>query len=149
MFAKLMMGAAAVLAAALSAYLGTRLITAYGDARYQSGLVAGRLAQVQDVLTANAQAAQAGLSARDRIIAAESAHGTALARLIPQILSAQDKANTYAATVAGRAICLGADRVRGIEADRGALFPASAAVSADRDPTGSVPADAAADAIRP
>ena len=64
MFAKLMIGAAAVLAAALFAYLGGRLINAYGEARYQSGLADGQLKQMPAILTANARAAQAAGGAR-------------------------------------------------------------------------------------
>jgi hypothetical protein len=42
MWTKLMLSAAAVLAAALLAFLGDRLINAYGTARYQAGLAEGR-----------------------------------------------------------------------------------------------------------
>ena len=143
MFAKLMISAAAVLAAALFAYLGNRLIDAYGDARYQSGLAAGQLKQVPDILAANRQAAQAGLNARDQVIAADGARDATLGRLIPQIISAQEKVTAYAASAAGRADCLGADRVRGVEADRRALFPAAIADTADGGPAGSVPANPA------
>jgi hypothetical protein len=149
MFAKLMTGAAAVLAAALFAYLGDRLIQLYGDARYESGLAEGQLKQVPGILAANAKIAAAGLDARDRVIAAAGARDAELARLIPRILSAQDKVDAYAASVAGRAGCLGSDRVRGIEADRAALFPASTPGSAERGAAGSVPTDAASSAGRP
>lgn len=143
MFAKLMICAATVLAAALFAYLGDRLITAYGDARYQSGLADGQLRQVPIILAADQRATQAGLDARDRVIAANGARDATLARLIPQILSAQNKVTTYAASVAGRAACLGPDRVWGIEADRSTLFSTSTPDIAGGDPAGSVPADAA------
>ena len=126
MFAKLTMCAAAVLAAALFAYLGDRLINAYGAARYQSGLADGQLKQMPGILAANQQAARAGFDARDRVIAADHMRDATLNRLIPQILSAQDKVTTYAASAAGRADCLGPERVRGIEADRLGLFPAAA-----------------------
>jgi hypothetical protein len=142
MFTKLMIGAAAVLAAALFAYLGDRLINAYGEARYRSGLADGQLKQVPGILAANAKAAQSGFDARDRVIAADGARDAELARLLPQILSAQDKVTAYAASAAGRAVCLGADRVRGIEADRTALFPAAVPSSTGGNPAGSVPADA-------
>lgn len=141
MFAKLMIGAAAVLTAALFAYLGDRLIEAYGDARYRNGVADGQLKQLPGVIAANQQAAQAGLDARDRVIAADGARDAVLGRLIPQILSAQDKVTAYAASAAGRADCLGPDRVRGIEADRLALFPAATPDPADGGTTGSVPAD--------
>jgi len=143
MFAKVMISAAAILAAALFAYLGNRLINAYGEARYESGLADGQLKQMPGILAANRRATQAGLDARDRVIAADGAHDAAVSRLIPQILSAQEKVTAYAASAAGRAICLGPDRVRGIEADRLALFPATAPTSAGHGSAGSVPTDAA------
>jgi len=144
-----MIGATAVLAAALFAYLGGRLISTYGEARYQSGLADGQLKQMPGILAANARAAHAGLDARDRVIAADGAHDAALGRLIPQILSAQDKVTAYAATGAGRAACLGPERVWGIEADRAALFPAAAPDPAGDSSPGPVSADAAAHAGRP
>lgn len=126
MFAKLIMGAAAIMAAALFAYFGDRLITAYGVAHYQSGLSDGQLRQVPEILAANIRAARAGLEARDRVIAADGVRDGELQRLIPQMLSAHKKVIAYAATAAGRTACLGADRVWGIERDRSSLFPASA-----------------------
>lgn len=149
MFAKLMMGAAAVLAAALLAYLGDRTINAYGEARYRSGLSDGQLQQVPNILAANARATQAGLDARDRVIAADGARDSELGRLLPQILSAQDKVTAYAASAAGRAACLGPDRVWNIEADRSALFPPAAADSAGGGPARPVPADTSAHPGRP
>jgi len=149
MFAKLMMGAAAVLAAALFAYLGDRLINAYGEARYQSGLADAQIKQMPGILAANEKAAQAGLDARDRVIAADGARDTTLARLIPQILSAQDKVTAYAASAAGRTDCLGPDRVRGIEADRAALFPAASPDPAGGGATRPMPANAAARTTQP
>lgn len=148
MFTKLMIGVAAVLAAALFAYLGNRLIHAYGDARYESGLANGQLNRMTDILAANRAAAQAGLDARDRVIAADSTRDAELGRLIPQILSAQTKVTAYAASAAGRADCLGPERVRGIETDRAALFPAPASDSADGGAAGSVPTDAATGSSR-
>ncbi len=142
MFAKLMIGAAAVLAAALFAYLGDRLIAGYGEARYQSGLADGQLKQMPSILAASQQAAQAGLDARDRVIAADGVRDAMLGQLIPQILSAQDKVTAYAASAAGRADCLGPDRVRGIEADRLTLFPAAISDPADGGTAGALPADA-------
>jgi len=141
--AKLIICAAAVLAATLFAYLGSRLIDAYGDARYESGLADGQLKQMPGILAANRRAAQAGLDARDRVIAADGAHDATLRRLIPQILSAQDKVTAYATSVAGRAICLGPERVRGIESDRLSLFPPATADPAIGGSARSVSADTA------
>ena len=143
MFGRLMIGAAAVLAAALFAYLGDRLISAYGEARHQSGLADAQLKQFPGILAANEKAAQAGLDARDRIIAADGTRDAELGRLLPEIRSARDKVATYAASIAGRADCLGAERVRGIEADRRTLFPAATPGQAGDGTAGSVPTDAA------
>jgi len=143
MFAKLMIAAAAVLAAALFAYLGDRTIQAYGEARYQSGLADGQLKQMPVILAANEKVTQTALDARDRIIAADGTRDAELGRLLPEILSAQDKVTTYAASTAGRADCLGPDRVRGIEADRLALFPAPTPSEAGSDAARPVPTDAA------
>lgn len=149
MFAKLMIGAAAFMAAALFAYLGDRVINAYGEARYQSGFADSRLTQVPGILAANEKAAQAGLGARDRVIVADGLRDAALARLIPQILSAQEKVTAYAASAAGRAYCLGPDRVRGIETDRAAIFPDTPADPADSGSAGSVSANPASGTERP
>jgi len=142
MFAKLTIGAAAVLAAALFAYLGNRLISAFGEARYQAGLADGQIKQMPGILAANAAAAQAAFDARDRVIAANDARDAELGRLIPRILSAEDKVRAYAASAAGRAACLGPDRVRDIEADRAALFPAAGSEPADGGATGPMPPNA-------
>lgn len=149
MFAKLIVGAAAIMAAALFAYLGDRLIAAYGAARYQSGLSDGQLRQVPEILAANMQAMRAGLEARDRVIAANRARDGELQRLIPQMLSAHEKVIAYAATAAGRTDCLGADRVWGIEQDRSSLFPASASDLAGSYAARPMQADAAASAAEP
>jgi len=149
MFAKLMIGAAAVMVAALFAYLGDRTIRAYGEARYQSGLSDGQLKQMPGILAANARAEQAGLDARDRVIAADGRRDAELGRLLPQILSAQDKVTAYAASAAGRAACLGPDRVWSVEADRSALFPAAATDSAGDRQSGPMPADTTAHPSRP
>ena len=142
MWTKLMLSAAAVLAAALFAFLGNRLISAYGAARYQAGLAQGQVQQLPAILAANAAAAQAGLDARDRLIDAEHDHAVEAARLAAVIQRSQDEGNAYEASDAGRADCLDAERVHSIEAIRAALFPAATAQAAGRSQSGSVPADA-------
>jgi len=149
MFVKLMIGAGAVMAAALFAYLEDRLINAYGEARYQSGFAEGRLEQAPGILAASEKAAQAGLDARDRVIAADGLRDATLARLIPQIFSAQDKVTAYAASTAGRAYCLDPERVRDIETDRTALFPDTPSDPAGDGAAGSVSTYTAAGAKRP
>lgn len=62
-----------------------------------------------------------------------------LAAREPIILRSTDTVREYAQTNAGRARCLGADRVRGIDALDAALFPA--APGAPRSGDAGVPAD--------
>lgn len=145
MFAKLMTSAVAILAAALLAYLGRATIAAYGAARYQAGFADARLRQVPQILSANAAAAKAATDARDRIIAAETARAEGAARLSALIERSQDEVKAYETSDAGRADCLGAERVRAIEAGRAALFPAAAPAPASSGESGSLPADAARD----
>jgi hypothetical protein len=143
MWTKLMLSAAAGLAAALFAFLGNRLISAYGDARYQAGLAEGRVRQLPAILAANAAAVQAGLDTRDRLLVAEHVHAAETARLTALIQQSEDEGKAYEASDAGRTDCLGPDRVRAIEAGRATLFPASAAQTSGGGLSGSVPADAA------
>lgn len=143
MWAKLILGAAAVLAAALFAFLGDRLIMAYGDARYVAGLADGQVRQLPAILTANAQAARAGLDARDRLIAAEQSHANETARLVALIQQSDDEVKAYDASADGRGGCLDAKRVRAIEAARAALFPNAGPEAAGADEPGPMPADAA------
>lgn len=75
--------------------------------------------------TASASAAQ---TYADRLAARE-----------PIIVRSTDTVRSYAQTDAGRARCLGADRVRGIDALDAALFPAPAEASGRGD--ADVPAD--------
>lgn len=145
MIAKLIPSAVAILAAALFAYLGRTTILAYGAARYQAGLADARLQQVPQILSANGAAAKAATDARDRIIAAETTRAGEAARLTRLIERSQDEVRAYDTNDAGRADCLGAERVRAIEAGRAALFPAAAPAAASAGEPGSVPADAARD----
>lgn len=62
-----------------------------------------------------------------------------LAAREPIILRSTDTVREYAQTNAGRARCLGADRVRGIDALDAALFPASSGAARSGD--AGVPAD--------
>jgi hypothetical protein len=142
MWNKLILRAAAVLAAALFAFLGDRTIHAYGAARYQAGLAEGQLQPLPAILTANASAAKAGLDARDRLIAAEHNHATQAVRLAAVIQQSEDEGKAYEASDAGRADCLDAERVRTIEATRAALFPAAAPQASGSGQSGSLPADA-------
>jgi len=143
MYAKLMMSAVAMLAAALFAYLGHSVITAYGAASYRAGLAEGRLQQVPQILSANAAAAKAALDTRDRIIAAETVHANETARLATLIQQSQDEVKAYEASGAGVGDCLDAERVRAVEAARRALFPTAASTEAANGEPGSVSADAA------
>lgn len=70
---------------------------------------------------------------------AEQAYADRLASREPIILHSTNTVREYATTPAGRAVCLGADRVRGIDALDSALFPALA--EAARSGDAGVPSD--------
>lgn len=141
MWTKLILSAAAVLAAALLAFLGDRTIHAYGLARYQAGLAQGQIRQIPAILSVTAAAAQAGLDVRDRLRAAEHDHATEAVRLAALIQQSKDEGKAYEAGDAGRADCLDAERVHAVEATRVALFPAPAAQASGSDQSGPVSAD--------
>ena len=134
---------AGLLAIALSALVLLKIVTLYGAARYAAGRAEAEAAQLPGLIAAHEGAARAGLAARDRVIGADTARLDEMTRMLPLLLAANDKVNAYASTAAGGAPCLAADRVRGIEIDRAALF--SAAPKADDDDAGPVPAIAVAD----
>ena len=140
MWSKLIVGAAAILAAALFAFLGVRLINAYGNARYQAGFAEARTQQVPAILAANEAAARATLDARDRLIAAERNHGAETARLVALIQHSDDEVNAYEASATSRADCLDAERVRAIEVTRGGLFPGGATTAPSGGEPGPLPA---------
>jgi hypothetical protein len=144
MYAKLMMGAAAVLAAALFAYLGHVLIRSYGSARYFQGLAEGREAQWPQILSANAAAAKAALDARDRIIAAETERAREAARAATLIRRSDEEVKAYETSDAGHAACLDAGRVHAIDAFRAALFSAAPVAEARNDGSRPMPANAPA-----
>ncbi len=143
MWGKVLASAAVVLAFGLAAFLGQHMIRAFGDARYAAGQADGRVAQLPAILAANAAVTKAALDARDGLIAADAGHVATIARLLPLILSSNDEVTAYAATDAGRAACLDADRVHGIKTSRVALFPAATGTTGAY-PTGSMPADTVA-----
>ena len=147
MWGKIAAGAGALLAFALAAFLGHALIRAYGAAERGAGRAEAEAAQLPAILATHEAAAHADLTARAKIIASQQNSADELARILPLIVAANDKVTTYAKSDAGRAPCLSADRVRGIEADRAALFPTSRDLAGDN--AGPLPAIAIADAIRP
>ena len=140
MWAKMMVSAAALVAAALFAFLSDRMINAYGTARYEAGLAEGRVEALPGVLTANAAVTQAGLDARDRLIAAEHNHANEAARLAALIQQSEDEGKAYEASDSGRAVCLDIERVHAIEANRRALFPSTASATTEANATGPMPA---------
>ncbi|WP_116090780.1 hypothetical protein [Sphingomonas crusticola] len=139
MWSKLIWTVAAVLAAAVLAVLGERTIAAYGEARYHAGLADGQMRQFPEVLASHVAAAQIALEGRDRIIDADARHAAELTRISTLARRSDQELYSYAATAAGGADCLDAERVRHIEAGRAALFVQPG--SAPRDEPGPVPAD--------
>jgi len=147
MWSKIVASAAGLLAMALAVFLCLRLVTAYGDARRAAGRAEAEVAQLPAILAANAAAARAEIRGRDNVLAADQRSADELARILPLVLAANEKVSSYAQTATGRIPCLDADRVRGIETDRAALFPT--ARDTPEGFAGPVPADVLADAARP
>lgn len=117
-------------------------------------LTRGTLADARRTIAAERSVRQADADAAARAKAEREARWAAAGRIAaetyadrlasraPIILRSTDTVRTYAQTDAGRAVCLSADRVRGIDTLDGDLFPD------DPEPAGrgagSVPADAGA-----
>ena len=133
------MGAVAALAAALFAFLGDRMIAAYGNARFEAGVAVGQIRQFPAILASQQAAAQAALDRQDRMIAAGTRHASEIARIAASFRTSDEEFHAYAATLPGRADCLDPERVRAIEAARAALFAARATPGIDA--SGSVPAN--------
>ncbi|WP_442679738.1 hypothetical protein ACSBM8_00600 [Sphingomonas sp. ASY06-1R] len=144
---KILAALVGLLSLACAAFIMVKIVTLYGAARYAAGRAEAEAAQLPRIVAAHDAAARAGLTARDRIIAADASRMAEMARILPHILTAYDKVNAYASTVAGGAPCLAAERVRGIESDRAALFPDLSETDIG-DPR-SMPPGAAADTAGP
>lgn len=123
MWSKLTLSAVAILATALFAFLGDRMIAAYGAARYQAGVADGRMRQLPAILDSRDAGERTAIEARDRIIAADARAGRELARIIAQGRQSDKDFHAYQTSEDGRADCLGAERVRALAAARDALFP--------------------------
>lgn len=95
----------------------------------------------REVDRANAErdAARTETAHVQRVAAAAASYADQAAARDPIIIRSTDTVRTYAQTDAGRARCLGPDRVRGIAEDRAALHPedtGSPARGADAVPAG-------------
>lgn len=98
-----------------------------------------RTAWTAEIERAERQRADIERQHADRITEATAAYADRLASRQPIIIRSTDTVRTYAQTDAGRARCLGPDRVRGIAEDRAALHseePGTPARGADAMPTG-------------
>lgn len=115
------------------------LITRETLADRTATLKAERTAWTAEIERAERQRADIERQHADRITQATAAYADRLADRQPIIIRSTDTVRTYAQTDAGRARCLGPDRVRGIAEDRAALHPeepAAAPRSADAVPAG-------------
>lgn len=122
--------------------VGFFLVRSYGASREEAGETRGRSeertqwqAKVIEAERGRLVAFQAGLAQRDEA----STHYRETVRQLPPITNRiVERTTQYAATPAGAAVCLDADRVREIERDRAILFaapsPAAAAGSAGAMP---------------
>lgn len=136
MRAVLLAGAGAL---ALALGLAGALAWMHGNARYQAGMLSERAAWQAAVAERERQLAAQRAALERRATAAAEAYAARLAAQEPVVLRSHDTVIKYAATPAGAALCLAADRVRGIEADAAELGLAPAG-----DPGGGgepVPAD--------
>lgn len=136
MLARLAAGVGALALAVLLAWM-------HGNARYNAGELTERAAWLTDSVKAERVLAAREVAAERRAGDAAAAFADRLASIEPIVLRSHDTVTRYAQTPAGAALCLGADRVRGIEADAAALGFAAAdpanggdAVRANPDPGG-------------
>ena len=99
------------------------LITRETLADRTATLKAERSAWTSEIERAERQRADIERQHADRIAEATAIYADHLASRQPIIIRSTDTVRTYAQTDAGRARCLGFDRVRGIAEDRAALHP--------------------------
>lgn len=125
------------IAALVAALLLTRATLADRTATLQQE----RAAWTQALRDADVRKVTAERNYALRLSAAADSYATRLASIDPIIVRSTDTVRTYAQTDAGRARCLDADRVRGIDALDRDLAAATGAASRSADP---VPADAGA-----
>ncbi|SEN50920.1 hypothetical protein SAMN05192583_2925 [Sphingomonas gellani] len=91
-------------------------------AGYRADLLAERSARQLDAANGRAALAKAEGSYATRHAQATATYADRLATREPIILHSTNTVREYAQTAAGRAVCLGADRVRGIDALDASLF---------------------------
>lgn len=96
-------------------------------------LKAERAAWTAEIAKADQLRAQAEARFAAQQTAALATYADRLAAREPIILRSTDTVRTYAQTDAGRAMCLGADRVRGVDALDLELFPRDPAASGRGD----------------
>ena len=94
-------------------------------------LARARLEHAAELAGLDAAAARQSAANSDRVARAADAYATRTAALQPLIVRSTDTVRTYAETPAGRARCLDADRVRGIDALDAALGAPEAAGGGD------------------
>ncbi|MBY8826132.1 hypothetical protein [Sphingomonas colocasiae] len=131
MWAKLAAGAGILALAAFAIWM-------FGNARHDAGRLAEAAKWQAEVRVRDQRIADLRVENERRETASAVRYAERLAAIDPIILRSTERVIQYAQTPAGRAACLAADRVRGIEADAAALFPAY--------PAG---ADRRGDAVRP
>lgn len=105
----------------------------YGNARYEAGQMRERSEWNALSAKQHQQRAEELVAAERRVTAATANYADRLAAIEPVVLRSRDTVTRYAQTPAGIALCLSAERVRGIDADASALGlqPDAAAASGD------------------
>ncbi len=98
------------------------LIILYGKARYNAGQLQERVAWSEATARTAKQTAKREAAMSARVVDAVERYAERVSSAEPVVVRSKETVTRYAATPAGTVLCLAADRVLGIEADRAALF---------------------------
>lgn len=128
MLGKVLAGAAGFMLAVLFGWF-------YGRAEHRAGVLEERAAQAALQAEQAKRDGKRAAADQQRVTAAAEAYADRAAALRPQIIHSTEVVREYAETDAGRVMCLGADRVRGIEQDAARLRLDAAVVAGDADAT--------------
>lgn len=103
----------------------------YGRAEHRAGVLEERVAQAALQVQQAKKDGKQKVADQQRVTAAAEAFADRAAALRPEIIHSTEVVREYAETDAGRVVCLGADRVRGIEQDAARLGLDATALAGD------------------
>lgn len=98
------------------------IITLYGKARFNAGILQERVAWTEIVAKAERKVADQRVATERRVVDAVERYAERVSSAEPLVVHSKETVTRYAQTPAGAVVCLAADRLLGIEADRAALF---------------------------